>query len=114
MDDEDEDVKGKGKEKESIGSTSSTAFSEAMWGAQTRSYSHTVKALSESKYDEIVRLSQAFVSAHQGRSSTTTTNSADVMEIDDDDDRAALGDGSETESEDECKAGLTIHLVQHY
>lgn len=97
VDNEMEDVKGKGKARDS-----STAFSEAMWGAQTRSYARTVKALSESKYDEIVRLSMVFVSAHHGRASTITANSADAMHIsDDDDDRAALGEGSDTESDND-------------
>lgn len=77
-----------------------------MWGAQTRSYARIVKSIPENKYDEIVRLSKAFVSVHQGRSSTNTTNSTDAMQTSDDenDERAALGEGSDTDSDElECK-----------
>lgn len=109
--DQPHDPKGKSKAREPL--TKSTAFSEAMWGEQTRLYAQSAAALESSKFDEIIRQAKEFVVDQSRSRSTAGGLEHEDSGLDEEDERAALAEGSDTEdseTEDDCKS-LHVNVV---
>jgi hypothetical protein len=74
-----------------------TMFSDVLWGAHCISYVKSAKKLSDSRFDEIIKLAADYVKVSQ------TMEDEDVIEILDDeveDIRANIVDNSSSEGED--------------
>jgi hypothetical protein len=82
-------------------SNQSMAFNEVTWGKRCKSYVKSAKKLSNTRYDEVVRLATEFMKVNH----RLVDEDDDVIEIEEDEDiRANVIDiSSSSEDEAECK-----------